>query len=126
VNDAKKEKEEEQLLDLTASKLEAVWNDVKFMKKLLARFSEIDSNKVILWCLFEFAAEKSIEFGQTKEEFLDAAGLAFDDSSEDEEDDISSNEELEEEGLDEETERMNAEAEPEHGDDSQSDHTEEE
>src|ERR1700677_3609407 len=96
------------------SKLDALWNDVKFMKKLSTRMSELESDKVVLWCLYAFSAAKGAELGQTKEEFLESVGQAFDDSSDDEdEDDISSNEELEEQGVDEETERMNLEAEPE-------------
>lgn len=87
---AKKEKEEELLSELVYSKLEALWNDVKFMKKLSTRLSELESDKLVLGCLFAFAVEQGIELGQTKEEFLDTVGAVYDDVSggddEDEED----------------------------------------
>jgi hypothetical protein len=82
---AKKDKEEEALSELTYSKLEAAWNDVKFMKKLSTQFSELESDRVVLWCIFAFAAEKGAELGQTKEEFLEAVALAYDDVTEEEE-----------------------------------------
>jgi hypothetical protein len=119
---AKKEKEEELLSELVYSKLEAAWNDVKFMKKLSTRLSELESDKLVLGCLFAFAAEKGIELGQTRDEFLESIGSAFDDVADDDDDDLAASTE----DVDEETERMNAEAEPEHGDDSESAHTEEE
>jgi hypothetical protein len=95
---AKKEKEEELLSELVYSKLEAAWNDVKFMKKLSTRLSELESDKLVLGCLFAFAVEQGIEFGQTKEEFFDTVSAVYDDvSSGDDDDDDDGDEEDEEE-----------------------------
>jgi hypothetical protein len=80
---AKKEQEEDSLYELTSSKLDAVWNDVKFLKKLLTRMSELESDKAVLWCLYAFSAARGAELGQTKEEFLESIGAAFDDVTED-------------------------------------------
>ena len=82
---AKKEQEEYSLHELTSSKLDAVWNDVKFLKKLLTRMSELESDKAVLWCLYAFSAERGVELGQTKEEFLESVGQAYEDVTEEEE-----------------------------------------
>lgn len=87
------EAEVEGFQDLFFAKFEAAWAEMDFMKKL-AKIPGPEADRLLLYWIFCFAAESSVEAGHTKEEFLEYVADAFDESLEEADD----AEEEEEEG----------------------------
>jgi len=79
------EAEVESFQDLFFAKFEAVWTEMNFVKKL-AKIPGPEADRLLLYWIFCFAAESSIEAGQVKEDFLESVTEAFDESLEEAED----------------------------------------
>jgi hypothetical protein len=90
----KYEEEKEALNELFFAKFEAQWAEIGYFRKLSRTISADEADKLTLWWLFCFAAEMGIGIGQTKEEFMDAVGAAYEES-------VSEDEPIELEGGDE-------------------------
>jgi hypothetical protein len=78
--------------ELFFAKMEALWNELEFFKKL-CKVPGAEADKLELWWLYCFAAEMGAGIGQTKEEFMAAVGSAFDETESEEEDETEEEEE---------------------------------
>jgi len=72
-----REEESELLEDLTKSKLDLVFQELRILQRLTALSPDVAAD-VIMDSFVEFVAGLALDIGQTREEFLNDAGEKFD------------------------------------------------